>query len=1126
MNQDKKEHSRLFFIELRKIHQHETWEKEEKIRALAVLMELLFTEITRPENIQFTTLFARIAYASHKFGLDKKTQYWIHFFRKKQRDGNYGTEINNIYLLGLKVVADSITHSFGHPCPEEIKNFLPKSYPYVRSEQKVVEFRKQARVTAIADDAANDRLVAVDEGLDAEKVYVQYGIAERNEPFSASILQIRYSFGFPLILSLTDIEIVETGGSETEPVFTYRPRAIVIEPDYLIDVTAIANCFSGSVAEPMLYLLSKFMPNEQSIPMLMGNIANHFLDELMLNPKADFKEMFAGVFKLNPLGISLLNDKEIRDLMGQAQKHWVSLYTAVHRDMAKENIPPKDCFLEPSFYDSSHGLQGRLDVLYLNQKQSAIIELKSGSAFMPNQHGIGASHFIQTLLYDLMVRSTYGENVEPSNYILYSREDNNQLRYAPLIKSQQNEALQIRNQMVTIERQLCSIESTSGKVSLLEGLTVNRFPGLKGFSRQNLELFESVYSGLSDLERTYFNAYCGFIAREHRLAKTGIQGLKNVNGLASIWLDTNEEKENNYEILSKLVIHHNKANESEPILVFQKSAETNQLANFRVGDIAVLYPLVENESSENEGISPIKTQLFKVTILDISPEEVTAQLRYKQFNLSIFKEHRFWNLEHDQMDMSFSSMYQGLFRFAQSESNRRDLLLTSRPPAIPDVQQEVDSPAWSGVTVEQKRILSKMIHAKDYFLLWGPPGTGKTSRMLKHFAGWIYRNSSENLLLLAYTNRAVDEICEALESLDEEVSHSYLRIGSYYSCGERFRTKLLSSKMETVRTRSELRSILDKHRIFVSTLASFSGNLSLLQLKTFKRVVIDEASQILEPSLIGLLPNFEQFILIGDHKQLPAVVVQSQDESAVLNDGLKAIGLTNLRNSLFERLYKRCSEMNWHWAFDHLSHQGRMHADIMLFSKMHFYENKLDILPSCLGGTRQKEPLFFPFTKLDTEVEKLLSSKRMVFLHSGNEESGLSWKTNRKEANLVSHAVRFLQERYRQAGRSATIGVITPYRAQIALIAEIMQKDGIDVDDITIDTVERYQGGARDLIVISLCINDLRQLESLVSLSDEGVDRKLNVALTRAKEQIVMIGNEDVLSQNQLYRTLIAHCKS
>lgn len=107
---------------------------------------------------------------------------------------------------------------------------------------------------------------------------------------------------------------------------------------------------------------------------------------------------------------------------------------------------------------------------------------------------------------------------------------------------------------------------------------------------------------------------------------------------------------------------------------------------------------------------------------------------------------------------------------------------------------------------------------------------------------------------------------------------------------------------------------------------------------------------------------------------------------------------------------------------------------------------------------------------------------------------------------------------------TTSIGIITPYRAQIALIRKCMEVlPGRYSEIITVDTVERYQGGARDIIIISFCVNRISQLDSLVSLSQEGIDRKLNVTLTRAKEQIILIGNKNLLSKSQGHRTLIEH---
>jgi DNA replication ATP-dependent helicase/nuclease Dna2 len=1178
MSLNKPELARLFYRELLKIHGNDGWPEATKASALARLLELLFLEVTKAENISFTTLFARIAYACHKFEVEKKTQYWIHFFRKKLRTLAPGGEAGQVYQLGLKTTAGAIAAVFGEAPPEELAAILPEKHLFVYNEIKISGFKPSARVIALQDDEANDRLIAQDADAPAEIIYVQYNIAERNEPFNPTIREIRNTFGFPITLSLTDVEVVhassapETRNEEPltghdvdkpslrvtkggrprnpdpetrnpKPTPTYRPRAIVVEPDYLLDVSTVANCFQGSGAEPVVYLLQKFLPVEPSLPMMVGNIANFFLDELMNNPRATFKETFPKVFKLNPLAFSLLPDAAIREVMNTSQKHWVTLYNMVAQGFDKFDIEPSECYLEPSFYDEKHGLQGRLDVFYKKGNKSAIIELKSGSAFMPNRNGIGASHYIQTLLYDLMVRATFGGDVEPACYILYSKMDSRQLKFAPRIKSEQNEALQLRNQLVSLDRQIAAIQGQVNKAPVLERITINRFPHLKGFHRRDVELFEKTYTGLNDLERRYFNAFAGFIAREHQLAKTGIQGIDNANGLAALWLDDLAEKEENFQIIKSLKIRENRAYEDEALLIFEKTPETNQLANFRTGDIAVLYAAPSRpppKGEEREGTSSpfgggregawVNAQIFKVTILSITPEEVTVRLRYKQFNLQIFGEYDLWNLEHDQMDMSFNAMYQGLFQFAQTTEKKRELLLTVAAPSRPASPLPASSLTGrggrEGATEEQQRILEKMLSAQNYFLLWGPPGTGKTSLMLKHYAKWIFENTEENLLLLAYTNRAVDEICVALEDLGLDVSQSYLRIGSAYATGERFVPKLLREKTANITRRAELKEVFEKHRIVVSTLASLSGNMAVLKLKKFRRVVIDEASQILEPALVGLLPQFEQFILIGDHKQLPAVVVQDATASAVSDEQLQSTGLHNLRNSLFERLYHRCIGQGWHWAYDQLCHQGRMHEDIMRFPRDQFYEGNLLILPENIAmAARQTAALPVHGTAFQHDWEARIATRRLVFIPTGIDVESLSRKTNRHEAELIVKVVSWFQNRPGQHLNSQSIGIITPYRAQIALIREFLQKGKTDCKNLTVDTVERYQGSARDIILISLCTNAASQLDSLVSLSDDGVDRKLNVALTRARDHLVILGNETLLAANEGYRKLMEHCR-
>ena len=1120
----KQELARLFYQEISKVNSNKTLDDATKIKGLYKLMNQLFVAVTRDEKLQFTTMFARISFACQKANVESQTQFYIHAFRRVAKKSfvlpeNETHDLSKELELGLKILADCIVAFYHEIPPQELAQQLPTKINYKSSPVEIKSFQPLARIVAFDFDEKNEQLIGRDEAMPTKEIRIQYNIAERNQNFNPTIRAIKEAFQFPLTINLLDVEIDKNG--------VYRPQAFVVEPDYLVDVSAVSECFKDFGTIPIFNLLKKYLPFVATKYLMIGNIANFFLDELMTHPEANFKETFPKVFQLNPLAFATFETSVLREIMQTSQKHFLHLKQMVTSEFSKNGIEPKDCFLEPTFYSQQHGLQGRLDIFYRKndsenhpakgeEKDSAIVELKSGKTFKPNVYGINHNHFVQTLLYDLIVKSVFGKKLDPKNYILYSGLDIRQLRFAPRVKAQQKEALQVRNQLVAIEYQLANIrEKNIDNPLIFSKLSPSKYPHVSGFLKKDLALFDKVYRGMSQLERKYFNAFSGFIAREHQLAKTGIQGIERINGLASLWLKGFKEKEDSFEIISFLKIKENHSEKETPIIIFEKTEKTNPLANFRKGDISVLYPF------QNEKDTVLNNQIFKCTIIEITPTEVHIKLRSRQFNTTIFEQNFAWNLEHDMLDSSFNGMYRGLFQFAQFPTFKKELLLTLSPPQKPE-SLNIEAP--KELTDEQKTIFKQAIAAKDYFLLWGPPGTGKTSMMLKNIVSHLLNETDENLLLLAYTNRAVDEICEAIVSIDEFAKKEYVRLGSAHSCGENYREQLFNHKIANITHRKELREIIDHHRIFVSTVAGIAGKQEIMQLKTFHRVIIDEASQIPEPMLVGLLPHFKRFLLIGDHKQLPAVVVQSSHSSKVKDEELQSIGLHNLRDSLFERMYKRCMENNWHWAFARLSQQGRMHQDIMNFPSQLFYDNYLKTLPiDFVKSNYQVQPIDFQRVT-GNSLEKTLSEQRMIFFPADADIKSTTGKTNAHEALLVSKIVATFQKIYQDNSITFTkksLGIITPYRAQIAQIRQSLLEQKLNLEQLTIDTVERYQGGARDIIIISLCTNSVQQLTSLVSVSEEGVDRKLNVALTRARKHLVIVGNPTILKTNPIYDSLI-----
>ncbi|MEM9929556.1 MAG: AAA domain-containing protein, partial [Bacteroidota bacterium] len=480
------------------------------------------------------------------------------------------------------------------------------------------------------------------------------------------------------------------------------------------------------------------------------------------------------------------------------------------------------------------------------------------------------------------------------------------------------------------------------------------------------------------------------------------------------------------------------------------------------------------------------------------------------------------------LDSSFRNHYQGMLIWASAKPELRQRWLGLTPPRE---AEPWPAPIASTLTEEQNGILQKIVTAPDYFLLWGPPGTGKTSQMLHHLVRHLLENSGESLLLVAYTNRAVDEICESIERITDATGASfkdYLRIGSRYGVNPRFEGQLLQLKSAKIRKRTALKDLIQQTRVFVGTVASVGGKTELFKLKSFDRIIVDEASQILEPLLAGLLPRAPRSLLIGDHRQLPAVVQQSATNTKVHDSKLQEVGLTNLATSLFERLYLTAQRKGWAWAYDQLSYQGRMHQDIMAFPARHFYDDQLDILPEGIPH-RLTQLQRLTLAPAHSPLAQQLREQRIVFLPSSPDQSSADPKVNGHEAQLMVDLIQAYTDLYASTDRPigpGDIGIITPYRAQIAHIRQKLQQAGLSVNQYQVDTVERYQGGAKRIILISLCTNDFNQIQLLSQLSEEGVDRKLNVAMTRAREHLVIVGCPDILEQSMVYAELLDYLET
>ena len=537
----------------------------------------------------------------------------------------------------------------------------------------------------------------------------------------------------------------------------------------------------------------------------------------------------------------------------------------------------------------------------------------------------------------------------------------------------------------------------------------------------------------------------------------------------------------------------------------------------------------------------LNNQILKGTMVEITEDKVVVRFRYKQKNRQFFLNNHLWAIEHDSLDSSYNNMYKTLYRFINAPKPVKDLLLGLDYPGFcefvnSDNVNDVNSADnnhkiyFSNNTINNypENIITKAVKAEGYFLIVGPPGTGKTSILARRLIEEYYKNPDTNIMVIAYTNRAVDELCDAINvafghSTDQ--CNNYIRIGSELSCDDKHRHRLLQNVSEQFADRESLRNAINECRIWVSTLASITTKLELFSLKKFDVAIIDEASQILEPQIIGLLPEFEKFIMIGDHNQLSTIVLQDDSESIILEPQLTSLGISDCRDSLFERLLRRCINMNWHHSYIQLTKQGRMHNDIAAFPANHFYTEEL--IPALKWQYEKWDMIYNGNSYLD----KFVAEGRNYFFSTEDISiPSQSNKINEQEADVVIELLHSIFRVYEQNNKPinhTSIGIIAPYRNQIALIRDKLLKSSIpDAQKIMIDTVERFQGSLRNIIIMSFCVNKPSQLKFLCNMSTDGkVDRKLNVSITRAREQLFLIGNANIMKLQPVYKKLLEFYK-
>ncbi len=492
-------------------------------------------------------------------------------------------------------------------------------------------------------------------------------------------------------------------------------------------------------------------------------------------------------------------------------------------------------------------------------------------------------------------------------------------------------------------------------------------------------------------------------------------------------------------------------------------------------------------------------------------------------------------------EMSYREMEFALKEVIKAEDGRiaeiREILLGNEQAE----SRESSSPIDVDLNPSQLKALEKIVSARDVGFIHGPPGTGKTTTLV-HAIGYTVKVEKQ-VLVCAPSNAAVDLLADKLtdqglsvlrighparvteqslsKTLDariadhpsyrelralrkkmEQVRSAALKYKRNFGYEERQQRKLLMQESKALKADADMlefyiiNDLLQSMQVICSTLVGASH--PVMRGKKFLTAFIDEAAQALEPACWIPILRADRVIFAGDHQQLPPTIKSIEAARA------------GLATTLFEKGIRRHPQMS-----EMLKVQYRMNENIMKFSSGYFYKDELIAHDSVRSGVLNENEL--PVEFIDTAGCGYNESQDPETLSRYNEE----------EARLLIHQVESLINRISEniwVDEKISLGIITPYRAQVDYLNKLADASGIMEPLrhlININTVDAFQGQERDVIAISFVRSNEKSEVGFL-----GDIRRTNVAMTRAKKKLLMVGDSATLGSHPFYNQLLDYIQN
>ncbi|UZJ51361.1 hypothetical protein CBS101457_000681 [Exobasidium rhododendri] len=834
--------------------------------------------------------------------------------------------------------------------------------------------------------------------------------------------------------------------------------------------------------------------------------------------------------------------------------------------------------VEEDIWSPMYGLKGFVDVSVEVEIANPIeaegtLKRNNETIVMPLELKTGRSvdmiqHQAQTILYNLMMSDRYHQKID-TGLLYYSKTST-----LHLVRSLPNDVKALiiaRNELAehvyrksgkdhvrgmlpaSIDRERDCGKCYVSKECMLYRRAIERVPVMK--EEREGEALSSIAAIYNDKVQHLTPRHAEFFSKWERLLSLEEDDI--VRFRRELWTMTAQAREASGRCLADMVLTKEV---KKPMRDEEKRSRTLSGMNDRIvyhfckADQAVNSSLGEHFSVGDLVTISLEPNIYSIAqghVLDITPHLVTLTLDrdlravIRRHNKKLHGARPLFRIDKEEFASGMARIRYNLakmfFASPYGDSRRRALVVDLERPRFAEVDPFSYSLSSSEMNEDQQRAVKLAMSAQDYALIVGMPGTGKTTTIVQLIKELIKKGKS--ILLTSYTHSAVDTICRKLV---QEKSVKLLRIGKT----DRIHSDIHAYTMTEAHSVEELTSQILEPNVVATTCLSISH--AIFGKRKFDYCIVDEASQITLPTCLGPLRFANIFVLVGDPLQLPPLV-----KNVAAKEG-------GLDVSLFDVLQKAYPQ-----SVVELHVQYRMNADIMKLSNELTYDGQLRcgnrfVQDGCLSLPnlrRLRQVLHSPrqsskgsnnnssgTSTIQSDagsngwIDRVMEREtRALFINtdllSGREETRVNqgFLVNTTEVDVITQ----LSTALVLAGvREEEIAIITPYRQQLRALVHSLGSAAMGDDKIEVLTVDKAQGRDKDVVIISFVRSVVwngrhpgregEEMEGDDFIEGDSSDvgqllndvKRINVALTRARKKLIIVGSKSTLARSRLLRRL------